>query len=60
MALEFNPYDEDDLEMCSNCGEDEEYDFGLCVSCVEEALDEMENLFQDSQEKSKNHLKIVE
>ena len=40
MEIEFDPYD--DIEMCSNCFEDEEYDFGLCVACVEELLEEMD------------------
>lgn len=41
MEIKFDPYDEDDIEMCSNCFEDEEYDFGLCVACVEEAMAEI-------------------
>jgi hypothetical protein len=39
---QFDPYD--DIEMCSNCFEEEEYDFGLCVACVELAMEEIENL----------------
>lgn len=39
MALVFDPID--DIEVCSNCFDDEEYDFGLCVACVEELLEEM-------------------
>jgi hypothetical protein len=39
MALEFDPLDE--IEMCSNCFDEEEYDFGLCVACVEEAMEEI-------------------
>lgn len=42
MALEFDPLD--DIEMCSNCFEDEEYDFGLCVACVELAMEEIEEM----------------
>lgn len=41
MEIVFNPFDEDDIEMCSNCFEEEEYDFGLCVACVELAMEEM-------------------
>ena len=44
MALEFDPLD--DIEMCSNCFEDEEYDFGLCVACAEEALEEAYAIFE--------------
>jgi hypothetical protein len=35
------PFDEDEIEMCSNCFDEEEYDFGLCVACVEEAMEEI-------------------
>jgi hypothetical protein len=35
---------DDDLEMCSNCFDDEEYDFGLCITCVEEAFAEIEEM----------------
>lgn len=41
MALEFDPYD--DIEMCSECFDDEEYDFGLCVNCLEISLEKSEN-----------------
>lgn len=56
MALEFDPYD--DIEMCSNCFEEEEYDFGLCVACVELAMEEIEEL-EKTEKSSKNPLKIV-
>ena len=36
--------DIDEIEMCSNCFDEEEYDFGLCVSCVEEAYAEIEEM----------------
>jgi hypothetical protein len=29
-------YFEMELEVCALCGEDEEYDFNLCIACVEE------------------------
>lgn len=31
--------DLDDLDMCTQCKEDEEYDFGLCITCYEEVID---------------------
>lgn len=39
MALEFDPFDE--IEMCEICGEDEEWDFGMCISCAEEKAQEI-------------------
>lgn len=39
MALEFDPYE--DNEMCSKCFRDEEYEFGLCVTCIEKNLAEL-------------------
>ena len=45
MALNFDPFDEDELDMCQKCFDDEEYDFGLCVACLEEKLeDELESV----------------
>lgn len=45
--LTFDPFDEE-LDMCSNCFEDEEYDFGLCIACVEEAFAEIEEMFEET------------
>jgi hypothetical protein len=55
-----NPFDEDEIEMCSNCFEDEEYDFGLCVACVELAMEEIEEMEIEEYKKSfQNPLRIV-
>ena len=29
-------------DICTKCHEDEEYDFGLCIGCVEESLEDGE------------------
>lgn len=41
MALNIDPFDEDEIEMCSDCLEDEEYDYGLCIGCYEATLEEV-------------------
>jgi hypothetical protein len=44
--LIYDPLDDEDI--CSNCFEDEVYDFGLCVDCVETALEEIEEMFAET------------
>ena len=39
---------EEEYGICSNCREDEEYDFGLCIACVEEAFAEIEEMFEET------------
>lgn len=29
-------------DLCTKCEADEEYDFGLCITCAEEAIDDEE------------------
>lgn len=44
--LNYDPLEDD--EICSNCFDDEIYDFGLCITCVEEALAEIEEMFEET------------
>lgn len=41
MALKFDVIEDTDL--CSECFDDEEYVYGLCVGCAEELLAEMDD-----------------
>ena len=52
--MNFDPFDDEDV--CSNCFEDEVYDFGLCITCVEEALAEIEEMFEETLDNSTSNV----